>query len=205
MQVRNEIQNYKEQNGCEPAMIFLKNHGVFVSADEPAEIRRLYNEIMSKLIAKYEESAISLDLEVAPLPQTAKLQLSKKTICDAMQNPNLSIAVSGAFDVPAGPITPDHIVYSKSYSFIGEPSVNLIDDFKAKHGYAPQVFAFNGAVFGVSEKQKSADLALELAQDGSLVEKLAQAFGGIDYMTDRAREFIENWEVESYRKKQMEQ
>jgi len=25
------------------------------------------------------------------------------------------------------------------------------------------------------------------------------AFGGIDYMTDRAHEFIENWEVESCR------
>jgi hypothetical protein len=59
-------------------------------------------------------------------------------------------------------------------------------------------------VFGVCESQQAAILALELAQDGSLVEKLAQAFGGIDYMTDRALEFIENWEVESYRKKQLE-
>jgi len=31
------------------------------------------------------------------------------------------------------------------------------------------------------------------------VLSLSQAFGGIKYMTDRAREFIENWEVESYR------
>ncbi|SVB75886.1 uncharacterized protein METZ01_LOCUS228740, partial [marine metagenome] len=44
-----------------------------------------------------------------------------------------------------------------------------------------------------------AELALELAQDGAQVMQLAGAFGGIDYMTDRAREFIENWEVESYR------
>ena len=31
------------------------------------------------------------------------------------------------------------------------------------------------------------------------VMQLAEAFGGIDYMTDRAYEFIENWEVEYYR------
>jgi hypothetical protein len=31
------------------------------------------------------------------------------------------------------------------------------------------------------------------------VMKLSQAFGGLEYMSDRAREFIENWEVESYR------
>ena len=29
----------------------------------------------------------------------------------------------------------------------------------------------------------------------------SQAFGSVEYMTDRAREFIENWEVESYREK----
>jgi|TARA_B100001971_G_scaffold164469_1_gene154976 hypothetical protein len=29
--------------------------------------------------------------------------------------------------------------------------------------------------------------------------QLTEAFGGIDYMTDRTREFIENWEVESCR------
>ena len=34
---------------------------------------------------------------------------------------------------------------------------------------------------------------------GAQVMQLAEAFGGIDYMSDRAREFIENWEVESYR------
>jgi hypothetical protein len=29
--------------------------------------------------------------------------------------------------------------------------------------------------------------------------KRSHAFGGLEYMSDRAREFIENWEVESYR------
>jgi len=42
--------------------------------------------------------------------------------------------------------------------------------------------------------------ALEFAQDGAQVMQLAEVFGGIDYMTDRAREFSENWEVESYRR-----
>ena len=45
-------------------------------------------------------------------------------------------------------------------------------------------------------------LALTLALDGALVKRLARAFGGLQYLSDRAREFIENWEVESYRSKQ---
>jgi len=54
-------------------------------------------------------------------------------------------------------------------------------------------------VFGIGTTANNADLALQLSQDGALVMQLAEAFGGLEYMTARAREFIENWEVESYR------
>ncbi|RKX38711.1 MAG: class II aldolase, partial [Verrucomicrobia bacterium] len=43
----------------------------------------------------------------------------------------------------------------------------------------------------------------ELSQDGALVMRLANTFGGVNYMTDSQRGFIENWEVESYRAKQV--
>ena len=124
-------------------------------------------------------------------------------IRDALGNPQLCITPGGSFDFATGPISPDHIVYSKSYPFVGEPTVEGITDFKRKHGYLPQVIVFNNAVFGVAATMNKAVLALELAQDGALVEKLAGAFGGIEYLTDQAREFIENWEVESYRQKQI--
>lgn len=203
MQVREEIHNYRDQNGREPSMIFLKNHGVFIVADHPAEIRGLYAEVMSKLKAKYKQAGISTELEIAPLPADTEIVAAKKLICDSMQNPDLNIAPSGAFVISEGPISPDHLVYSKCCFFVGLPGQELVENFKAKHGYTPNVFVFNNAVFGVSESKQAALYALELAQDGALVAKLAQAFGGIDYMTERAREFIENWEVESYRSKQI--
>jgi len=204
IQVRKEIQDYKQNNGREPEIILLKNHGVFVAADTPEDIRRLYADIQSKLNTQYERAGIPMGMEIAPLPLGKDIEAAKQMIHNAIQNSDLHMAASGNFDFAAGPISPDHIVYSKSYPFIGQPTIESVDDFKTKHGYIPQVMAFNNAVFGVSENKKGAVLALELAQDGALVQKLAQAFGGIDYMTDRAREFIENWEVESYRKKQME-
>ena len=58
-------------------------------------------------------------------------------------------------------------------------------------------------VFGLGRKQKEADLALELAQDGAIVMQLAEAFEGIQYMTARAAEFIETWEAEAYRRAQV--
>ncbi len=203
MRVRKEIQDYEKVNGKQPQVILLKNHGVFVAADMPEDIRAIYADIQSRLKAHYDQAGISTELDIAPLPEN-KIESAEQTIRDAMQNPDLCIAASGAFDYATGPISPDHIVYSKSYPFEGEPTVSGIADFKTKHGYLPQVIAFADCIFGVAENAKGAGLSLELAQDGALVQKLAQGFGGIDYMTDGAREFIENWEVESYRKKQME-
>lgn len=204
MQVRREIQAYEQANGKQPQIILLKNHGVFVAADSPEEIREIYAGIRSKLMDRYQQAALSVELDIASLPSADTVTAAEAKIREAMGNAAMCVAASGMFAYAAGPISPDHIVYSKSYPFVGEPTKESISDFKSQHGYAPQVMVFADGIFGVTESAKGADLALELAQDGSLVQKLAAAFGGIDYMTDRARAFIENWEVESYRKKQLE-
>ncbi len=57
-------------------------------------------------------------------------------------------------------------------------------------------------MFGVGASATAARLALELAQDGALVQQLAQAFGGLHNLDKRASDFIENWEVEAYRRQQ---
>ena len=203
MKVRDAIGNYNARHGCEPSLIFLKNHGVFVAADTPGGIRELYTNMMTKLELQYEKAGISVALDIDEKPQEQDLAAAEKVIFEAFQKPDFYVVSSGAFRVAAGPISPDHIVYSKSYPLLGKPTVELVSDFQNKHGYLPQVAVFNNAVFGIGENVKKAMLALELAQDGALVEQLATAFGGIEYMTDAAREFIENWEVESYRQKQM--
>jgi hypothetical protein len=46
-----------------------------------------------------------------------------------------------------------------------------------------------------------AELAMDLAQDGAEVVRLAAAFGGPIFMTDEDRIFIETWEGEAYRQK----
>jgi len=203
MQVRQEIQNYARQYGHEPEVIFLENHGIFVAADEPQRIQAIYHEVMKKLQEYYQGAGISLTLPIASVPSVETVVLSKQSILDAMSDSNLSIAVSGMFEYADGPISPDHIVYSKSYPFIGKPTSQGIKTFQAQHGYLPQVIMFDGMVFGVAATEKKASLALEFAQDGALVKQLAKAFGGINYMTERACKFIENWEVESYRNKQL--
>jgi rhamnose utilization protein RhaD (predicted bifunctional aldolase and dehydrogenase) len=204
MHLREKIGEYRSREGKDPETILLKNHGVVVSGDTPEEIRAIYAALLDTLQTQYKAAGVATALDVGPLPDSGVLDASRELIERTMPGSARHVESSGAFELSAGPITPDHIVYSKSYPFVGEPTADTIEAFGAKHGYLPQVIAFNGAVFGVGDSAKSASLALELAQDGALVRQLADAFGGINYMSDRAREFIENWEVESYRKKQMD-
>lgn len=203
MQVRQEIQQYKQTNGREPSLIFLKNHGVFIAADGPGEIHRLYESVMTTLGRFYDDRKVSRELAIGPLPEANVVGAARQKICTAFGKTEVCLAAAGVFALPKGPITPDHIVYAKSYYLTAEPTAEAIEWFQEKFRYVPHVIAFDRMVFGVGSTQKKADLALELAIDGALVKQLAEAFGGIDYMTDLAREFIENWEVESYRSKQV--
>jgi len=86
-----------------------------------------------------------------------------------------------------------------AFPFTDELTEEAAANYKTRHGFAPKVVVGSNRVFGIGTTQNNAQLALELAQDGAQVMQLSEAFDGIDYMTDRAREFIENWEVESYR------
>jgi rhamnose utilization protein RhaD (predicted bifunctional aldolase and dehydrogenase) len=202
--VRDEVEKFKAEKGSEPSVIFLKNHGVFVAADEPEGIRALYGNIMTTLVAEYEKAGVSMEYSVGELASEDQVDKAGQAIRESMSGiADVVLSVSGPFEAYSGPISPDHIVYAYSYPLIGEPSAEAIKDFQAEHGYWPRIICFNGMVFGLGENERKAELALEMSQDGAFVTQLAEAFGGICYLTDRARDFIENWEVEAYRKKQI--
>lgn len=202
MRVRGEVGQYKKRHGRQPSVIFLKNHGVFVAADAPNEVHALYAAIFDRLAERYDKAGVGLRLPVAPLPEATAVDLARQKIRRAFGR-DVAIAVSGGFECAKGPISPDHIVYSKAYPLVAEPTAASILAYRQRFGYDPQVIAWDGLVCGAAATDKQAALSLELAQDGALVQHLAVAFGGIEYMTESARLFIENWEVESYRRKQI--
>ncbi len=200
MKAREEIKAFGVKNGSEPSVIFLKNHGVFVAGNSVEEIRAAYALVMDTLRAEYKRAGISMELAVAEKGDTSDVEAE---LAQWIGEDATAVKSCGTFEVAAGPITPDHIVYSKSYPLIGGLSKAAVDSFKANNGYFPRVIVSSDAVFAVGTSEKVAELALILAQDGALVQQLAEAFGGVEFMTDDAREFIENWEVEAYRAKQM--
>ena len=203
MDVRRRVQEYTAKHSRAPSLLLLENHGIFVTGNTPDEIRAIYRRVLDALRRKYATAGIVTTLPIAPPALPDVVEPVKAQLRDTISSHATGIAYSGRFAVAPGPISPDHIVYSKSFPFTGALARPNIEAFRQKHGYAPMVISTPLGVFGVGLNQKKAELALELAQDGALVQQLAAAFGGIQYMTDRAREFIEHWEVESYRAQQM--
>ncbi|MFP6903361.1 MAG: class II aldolase/adducin family protein, partial [Verrucomicrobiia bacterium] len=196
VELKGRIEQYTLEHGKGPAVILLKNHGIFVAADSAEEIRALYTGVMGVLKLEYEKAEVTDTLEIAdaaPAPQTEE-RIRQLFGADAKY-----VVSSGAFTCVPGPITPDHLVYARAFPFTDELTEEAAEKYKAEHGFGPKVVVAANRVFGIGATRNNAELALELAQDGAQVMQLAEAFGGIEYMTDRAREFIENWEVESYR------
>ena len=195
MAVRKAVQLYKAERGAEPTLMFLENHGVFVSGDSEADIRATYARVMDTLKKTYASLGVSSEARVGAAPW-------RQVLAEGLGSEAAAVAVAGRFDVGSGPISPDHIVYAKSYPFEGVLTADNLRAFKAVRGYSPRMVVTDHAVLGVGVNEKTARLALELALDGALVKQLARAFGGLQYLSDEARGFIENWEVESYRAKQ---
>lgn len=204
--VRKEMELYRtEHGGMDPAVIFLQNHGVFVGAEEVEGIDGIYAEMMDKLrhyclergfslpLSKAEEADRETVLELAPLLRGWLLPSS------GTRAPVVS--ATGAFPIPRGPLTPDHLVYAKAFGLVSDhPDGEEILRFREEHKYLPRMLEIPGkAVFCAGETLTAALTVRDLAENGALIEQLAPAFGGVHYLTDSQREFIENWEVESYR------
>lgn len=204
MKVRRDIHAYQQRYGKQPEIILLENHGIFVSANCDKHIEQLYEDIFAILKAEYIKASIPVESPAVRPLSSEKLACAQDAFSKVFSAEHAAcIAGVERFAAAEGPISPDHIVYSKSFPYIGNPTKEGVAAFVQQRGYEPAVVVTEEAVYGLGATARSAQLALELAVDGAMILHYADAFGGIQYMSDRARMFIENWEVESYRKKQM--
>ncbi len=215
--VRAELEGRSRGSQDDPAVIFLQNHGVFVGGGDPGAVRTAYARIMDRLAGEY----VRLGLAIPSLDAPAEGPDSdpaagvedhgagaRRRILDLLSEswtgPAAPCVVDGAGFIPAtGPLTPDHIVYAGSEPLAGDPIPAAVDAYRGRFGYYPKVITAGGRVFGVGDTPGRAALALELAQAGAAIVHLAGAFGGVRYLDPEASRFIEGWEVERYRMKQI--
>lgn len=216
--VYDRINAYKAANGKEPQVIFLQNHGIFVGGDTTAEIEGIYSEILGKLEAKMAalpEGGSEVSPTVTDVIPAIRQMLSRsgrglKTL-KVTKNALVDYFLDGSREKIAAPFTPDIIVYCKSaYIFIDAESdeeilkqaEEKIEAFAAEKGYTPKVLLIKGiGLVAVGDNFKNAQIITDVFTDAMKVAFYAQSFGGEHPMEKAWIDFIDNWEVENYRRK----
>ena len=211
--VYDAIGQWKAQRGSEPQVIFLQNHGIFVAADTVAEIDAIYEDVMTKLEAL-----------VAPLPE------GETPVCDCVSEvlpairqilsrggrglKTLQVTKNALVDEflanPKGvltPFSPDGIVYCKSEYIVidsndkAAEAEEKIEAYVTRRGHTPKVLLIKGiGLVAVGDNAKNARVITEVFLDAMKVAFYARSFGGEHGMEPAWIDFIDNWEVENYRR-----
>ena len=216
--VETEILEFTAKNGKAPQTIFLENHGVFVAANTVSEINDIYTSIMEKINQNIGEA----------LPDD-KQKSFESPIIDTIQELNPGFESFTALGIESDLIhhfskdcdsfskantafTPDDIVYCKAH-YLYIPACSDAKDqlaaaktgiagYVSTYGYLPKVLVVEGeGVIAVEENLKSVLNVLEVYLNILKISFLSENFGGPKFMNKAQIEFIDNWEVENYRRK----
>jgi len=211
--LRERISDYIADHDHTPQIIFLQNHGVFVAADTVDEIRRIYFEIDQKISHGKDISLPSCETTLYGSPVTEQMDryFSSRSLCSR----SLFCELIGYFtrnrvnmDTVSRPFSPDIIVYCKSSYLLLERDMDpdrvtgLIEKFETRNGYFPRVILEEGGgLTVVEENDKSLQTVEEVFLDLMKISYLSRQFGGPHFMTPGQISFIDNWEVEHYRRR----
>ena len=219
--ISEKIAGYNEKFGADPKVVLIQNHGIFVAADTIEEINALYTEVKSKLEGTFENLQVQKEITVSEkltkaVPAIRMLLSDEKLkVATAFNNSwvNRFIDSKDAFDKGiAKPFNPDQMVYCMSeYLFIDnsgtvdsiiEETKSKTEDFKSRKGAVPKViFIKNEGVIVGEDSYVSLEYVKDIVNDFCQISTLAENFGGPHPLTPAQAAFIENWEVENYRKK----
>ncbi|MFO7671462.1 MAG: class II aldolase/adducin family protein [Bacteroidales bacterium] len=211
--LQQRIGDYRQRNGKSPQIVFLQNHGVFVAADTIEEIRTLYASIEDRI-------KLGKNLDLPPFTQSVyqseiteaiayyygtRGRLTKSVRSKLVEH--FSQDIDHYLKV-SKPFSPDVIVYCKSqYLFLGkgmdmELVISACEQFEETNGYPPRVVVEEGGgLTAIEENLKSVETVLEVYTDLMKISYLSERFGGPHFMTPEQIRFIDNWEVEHYRRR----
>lgn len=214
--IRDMLWEWRKDHPSDPRIIFLQNHGVFVSADTIGEIHTLYSGIETAI-----KECIPHMPDVSPLPvpegivrilPALRMMFAGEKVAGIRNSPlaGTFLESAGSFAGISLPFTPDQIVYCKARplylekddpeSVIGECREKLAN-YERKYGYPPKMVGIKGyGIAAFEDNMKSVETALDIFEDWMKISYLSAGFGGPHFMTDRDIAFIDNWEVENYRR-----
>lgn len=219
-EVERLVQQYRKEKGCEPEIIMLQNHGIFVGAETTEKIKEIYTSVLVKIEASL-KSPLATEAKEVPqmvtevLPALRMIVSNDKLKILKIRNNTLIrdfTANAESFAKISKPFTPDIIVYCKSkYLYIDQVDTpeSIINQFKTQYEafvlqnkYAPKVVLIkNYGLVAIGDNAAQTDIILDVFEDMMKISAYSESFGGQHFMTPEQIQFIDTWEVENYRRK----
>jgi rhamnose utilization protein RhaD (predicted bifunctional aldolase and dehydrogenase)/NAD(P)-dependent dehydrogenase (short-subunit alcohol dehydrogenase family) len=221
-----------------PRAVIMQNHGLVVSGASPEETTA-HIEWLSRSLRAVQEGTVA-ESTVAGARRTARATftgaearalvnvigpalrgllgrageaLKVVTFDDSAPVLDLVGRQGGRAAAMGGPLTPDQIVYCRSFPLwvearAGEPAADLkarlagaVREHSGVHQVPPIVVLVQGlGLFACGDTWADANTARLVYIDAIKVMAGALGLGGVQYLPDDFRTFIEQWEVESYRR-----
>lgn len=224
------LAQYKSATGRDcPRAILMQNHGLVIAGDTPEQIRKDTDWLIETLNAHLAKTSATDPFGVVKRIEDAKRVRELVTTIgpalrgllasgdalpivafdDSADVMNLVAGAEGQTAAMTGPLTPDQIVYCKSFPlWFDAPADDLVNALRqaveahqARCKARPHVVLVKGlGMFTIGDDLNGAQTAQVVYIDAIKIMAGARRLGGVNYLNDDLRKFIEEWEVESYRK-----
>jgi rhamnose utilization protein RhaD (predicted bifunctional aldolase and dehydrogenase) len=213
-------------------IVIMQNHGMVIGADEPETIEATMNGLLAEIGAFVERqpalSAITQPTPPVPEEVGSLCVLLSEALTDGSGAGGKQPAIDHCYDAAVaaflarpdardlalgGPLTPDQIVYCKSFPLWLELPASAdadgmkvlldrqVDAYRGRYGHAPKIVLTPGAgVFAVAPDARGARIAQRVYVDAIKITLGAERLGGVRFFSERDRHFIDNWEVEQFRR-----
>jgi len=228
--VQEAMNDYLRRTGRSyPPVVFIQNHGLIVCGNSAGEIRGHTDKLIATITGKAKLEKTKVGPWVAPAPEAVQAiniigpalrgllaegdALKVVAFDDSEEVKALVVNPKGEHWATSGTLTPDHIVYCNSFPLWVElpedrTAANVVEVLrKTVKAYVktyrcnPRVVLVGGVgMFAAGDDIAQATTTRQVYTDAIKIMAGATKLGGIQYLPDAQRKFIEDWEVESYRR-----
>jgi len=199
MAMSDELNAYVVIHGYFPKVVFLQNHGLIVSSNNPTEVVKLTDQVSQAI-----ERHLKLDLQryrnITTL-QNLQSQVDGEYPCVICSDDSVikSLLTKENKETPIWPFCPDTLIYCG----VRPVFLNSIDDKTSIQKYVdiykeyPKVLVLNQQVYFCAKSIKKAKEAEELLKFHLLV--VSQKPDSIERLTLAEVAYLSNWEAEKFR------
>lgn len=229
--LRDALKSFQKRTGrASPRAIIMQNHGLVVSGESAEEIWGQTNWLLGTLRTALAKTPTENPFGAIMRADAGKAKRAIHVIGPALRgllamgehlkivafddSPAVMELVGGAegkHSAVAGPMTPDQLVYCRSFPLWLEvddenpekliPRLREeIERHTVRTKFPPLVFLVTGiGMFTVGDDIAGATTVRQVYTDAIKIMAGARRLGGIRYLLPDKRDFFEQWEVETYR------